>query len=59
MLVLRDKYHGKKGSVTQMLLLLFSHSVVSDSLPPHGLQHARLLLSSTMFQSLLKFMSIE
>ena len=25
-----------------MLLLLFSHSVVSDSLWPHGLQHARL-----------------
>ena len=24
------------------LLLLFSHPVVSDSLPPHGLQHARL-----------------
>ena len=25
-----------------VLLLLFSHSVVSDSLQPHGLQHARL-----------------
>ena len=25
-----------------LLLLLFSHSVVSDSLQPHGLQHARL-----------------
>ena len=25
-----------------VLLLFFSHSVVSDSLPPHGLQHARL-----------------
>ena len=24
------------------LLLLFSHSLVSDSLQPHGLQHARL-----------------
>ena len=24
-------------------MLLFSHSVVSDSLRPHGLQHARLL----------------
>ena len=24
------------------LLLLFSHSVMSDSLRPHGLQHARL-----------------
>ena len=27
-------------------LLLFSHSVVSDSLRPHGLQHARLLCPS-------------
>ena len=26
-----------------ILLLLFSHSVMSDSLQPHGLQHARLL----------------
>ena len=26
----------------RMLLLLFTHSVVSDSLRPHGLQHARL-----------------
>ena len=25
-----------------LLLLLFSYSVTSDSLPPHGLQHARL-----------------
>ena len=25
-----------------LLLMLFSHSVVSDSLQPHGLQHARL-----------------
>ena len=25
-----------------VLLLLLSHSIVSDSLPPHGLQHARL-----------------
>ena len=29
------------------LLLLFSHSVVSDSLQPHGLQHARLPCSSS------------
>ena len=28
------------------LLLLFSHSVISDSLQPHGLQHARLPCSS-------------
>ena len=47
----------------------FSRSVMSDSLRPHGLQHARLLtpwtaarqasLSFTIFQSLLKLMSIE
>ena len=35
------------------------HSVVSDSLRPHGLQHARLLCPSPAFRSLLKFMSIE
>ena len=29
------------------MLLLFSGSVVSDSLPPHGLQHARLLCPSS------------
>ena len=36
--------------------MLFSHSVVSDSLRPHGLQHASCM---TSFQSLLKLMSIE
>ena len=30
------------SEVSEMLLLLFSHSVMSNSLPPHGLQHARL-----------------
>ena len=30
------------------MLLLFSHSVVSDSLQPHGLQHARLPCLSRM-----------
>ena len=34
----------KEEQVT--LLLLFSHSVVSDSLQPHGLQHARLACPS-------------
>ena len=38
---------------------LFSHSVVSDSLKPHGLQHARLSLFFTISHSLLKLMSIE
>ena len=37
-------------------LLLFSHSVVSDSLQPCGPQHA---LSFTISQSLIKLMSIE
>ena len=37
----------------------FSHSVVSNSLQPHGLQHTRLPLSFTISQSLLKLMSIE
>ena len=41
------------------LLLLFSHSVVSSSLWPHGLQHTRLPLSFTISQSLLKLMSVE
>ena len=40
--------------------ILFTHSVVSDSLRPHGLQHSRLPhLSITNSQSLLKLMSIE
>ena len=37
----------------------FSRSVVSSSLWPHGLQHARLSLSVTNSQSLIKLMSIE
>ena len=32
--------------ISKILMLVFSHSVVSDSLPPHGLQHARLCCSS-------------
>ena len=40
----------------KLLLLLFSCSVVSDSLRPHGLQA---YLSFTIFWSLLKLMSIE
>ena len=39
-------------------LLLFSPPVVSDSLWPRGLQHAR-LLSSTVSRSLRRLMSIE
>ena len=40
------------------ILLLFSCSVVSDSLRPHELQHASLPCPSTISQSLLKLMSI-
>ena len=39
--------------------LLFSHSVMSDSLQPHGLGHPRLPLSFTISWSLLKPMSIK
>ena len=37
----------------------FSHSVMSDSLQPHGLQHNQASLSITNSRSLLKLMSIE
>ena len=37
----------------------FSRSVMSNSLRPHGLQHARLSCPITNSRSLLKFMSIE
>ena len=37
----------------------FSHSVMSDSLRPHGLQAHQACMSITNSQSLLKFMSIE
>ena len=39
-------------------ILLFSHSVIPDSLQPHGLQHAS-SLSFTISLSLLKLMSVE
>ena len=35
-------WHSQINEVSQILLLFFSRSVVSDSLWPHGLQHARL-----------------
>ena len=37
----------------------FSHSVVSDSLQPHGLQHTRCPCPSPNSRSLLKLLSIE
>ena len=33
---------GRKADKVECKLLLFSHSVMSDSLEPHGMQHARL-----------------
>ena len=43
----------------QISSVQFSHSVMSDSLRHHGLQHSRLPLSITNSQSLLKLMSIK
>ena len=42
-----------------VLLLLFSHSVMSSSLRSHELQHTRLPCPSQKSQSLLKLMSIQ
>ena len=39
--------------------MLFSRSVVSDPLRPHGLQQRQASLSFTLFLNLLKLMSIE
>ena len=47
-----------KGTIFQ-LSVLFSRSVVSDSLQPHGLQHARPPCPSSISRSLFKLMSIE
>ena len=47
-----------KSLYLRILLLLFSHWVVSDSLWPYGLQHAR-LPAFTLSWSLLKSMSFE
>ena len=46
-------------SFNHFLLLWFSCSVISDSLQPHGLQHARPLLPFTISKSLLKVIFIE
>ena len=50
------------AQMTDFLLdcsIQFGHSVLSDSLQPHGLQHGQFSLSITNFQSLLKLMFIE
>ena len=43
----------------KFMLVQFSHSVMPDSLPPHGLQHARLLCPSLTPGAYSKFMSIK
>ena len=45
-------------SFTYCISVQFSHSVMSDSLWPHGLQHARLLIHHQLLE-LVKLMSIE
>ena len=54
--VQRGKFHTEEvpQSVSQ-----FSHSVVSDSFQPHGLQHARPPCPSPNSQSLPKLVSVE
>ena len=52
-------FAGISCRACRKLLLLFNHSVVSDSLQPLGLQHARLPLSFTISRSLLKLLFIE
>ena len=52
------RYYNNTVIGSQLYLVQFSHSVVSDSLPPHGLQQAR-PLSITISWSLLKLMSIK
>ena len=54
------KTHPPKSQLV-FIFLLFSRSVVSDSLHPHGLQHTRLsiTLPITISQSLPKLISIE
>ena len=50
--------HNRNQSFPAVQSVQFSRSVTSDSLRPHGLQHARLVLSVTSSWSLLKLMSI-
>ena len=49
----------KKKKLMYIISVQFSRSVVSDSLRFNGLQHARLPLSTTNSQSLLKLMSFN
>ena len=64
--MLKDKYRNMPWNANDIKELekssadsQFSHSVVSDSLQPHGLQHVKLTCPSPNSQSLLKLMPIE
>ena len=50
--------HIIKNKSFTILMMLFNSQVMSDSLPPHGLQHAG-LSCFTIPWSLLRFMSVE
>ena len=54
----RSPWGHNKSDTTERVSVQFSHSVMSDSLRPHGLQH-QASLSITNSHSLLKLMSIE
>ena len=54
----KELYHHQL-SVARELSVQFSHSVVSDSVQPHGLQQSRQSLSFTISWSLLKLMSVD
>ena len=47
------------SSVSPVWVLQFSHSVLSESLRPHAVQHCQASLSMTNSQSLLKLKSVE
>ena len=57
--VYRDHKESSRYDTNQFSLVQFSHSVMSDSLPPHELQHARPPFSINNTHSLLKLMSTE
>ena len=61
-LVLKDRFSSVQSQCWEFnMILFFICSIVSDSLRPHGLQHARLLCPSPSFtnaQSFLKLMSV-
>ena len=53
------RYRDGADSPYHLMLLSFSYSVVSDSLRPHGLQHARLPCPSPTPGACLKLMTID